>query len=365
MGLLNNNKIFDVARSHPKLENSFVQDAKGDWLFIERIHAGYGQAIDISDFYLCVDTKYQNLVVFESKLFGNVMLLDGAVQITENNWRPYQEGLAVGAILPKNINPEMTYEVLVIGGGDGGVATVALELFPNVRVTMVEIDEDVVKASQTFLPNISKSLTDPCERFKLHIQDGVAYVRNPENHNKYHAVIVDCTDPAGPAEGLFGEDFHQNLKKCLVKDGIVLQQSGTLDFQFSEVAECIQMMKRHYKYPVIFPVDMATYPGTMTLVGGCDVDLASEDRETLKLRYVSLHNLVKMTEYVGPYWLSNSINHLPPIYQRKLSGLLNRDNKQTVSFAGTTHVLLPPPSSKGGSFLGDADTGCQPGYERR
>lgn len=165
-------------------------------------------------------SKYQDIIVFHNKVFGNVLVLDDKIQVTEFDEFAYQEMIA---FLPLNChkNPE---NVLIIGGGDGGVAREVVK-HPLVKnVTQCEIDEDVVKVSKEFLPSMAKGFDDP--KMNLYIGDGLEFLRN--NKEKFDVIITDSSDPKGPAECLFGESYYQIMFESLREGGIVCAQGENL-----------------------------------------------------------------------------------------------------------------------------------------
>ena len=90
------------------------------------------------------------------------------------------------------------------------------------RVTQVDIDEGVTRASELFFPELCESNEDP--RAELRFEDGVKYIRNvPEG--SIDVVIVDSTDPVGPAVGLFEPDFFRDVYRALAPNGLLCQQS--------------------------------------------------------------------------------------------------------------------------------------------
>ena len=320
------NLIFsaDFKNAQDDDELHFSQDIDGVWWFREKIHKYWGQSIRVDGFQLYQRTDFQTLVVFYNTELGHVMLLDGAVQIAENNWHEYQETLVASTILPQYDDPTLPIEVLVIGGGDGGVATVARKLFPQANVTMVEIDEGVVNAAKKYFPVISESLRVDNPKFKLIIGDGIKYVSDPKNHHRFAAAIIDCTDPSpgGPAVGLFGTTFQENLKQCLKKNGIVLQQSGTLEMQLGEVQGTVDMMAKLYKHAFVLLVTQVTYPGKMALVGGSDFNIRNLDEAMLEERFSVVFNLGKLTKHFNPRVFLNGINNLPQEHQLWLDPML-------------------------------------------
>lgn len=120
--------------------------------------------------------------------------------------------------------------MLVIGGGDGGVLREVVKHESVQSVTLVEIDEAVVKVSKKFLPAMAVGFQHP--KVKVHIGDGFAYLK--ENEGSYDVIITDSSDPVGPAESLFQETFYDLMRKALLPGGIICTQGKPL----SVICEC-------------------------------------------------------------------------------------------------------------------------------
>lgn len=162
-------------------------------------------------------TKYQELALIETPQFGRMLVLDGAIQTTEKDEFVYHE-MITHVPLFTHPNPE---NVLVIGGGDGGTIREILKHSSVNKAVLVEIDERVVEISKKFLPTISNALDDP--RAKVVIEDGIKYVK--ENKNQFDVIIIDSTDPVGPAVGLFAVDFYRAVHEALRDGGIIVAQT--------------------------------------------------------------------------------------------------------------------------------------------
>jgi spermidine synthase len=162
-------------------------------------------------------SKYQRLDVLETKGFGRILTLDGLMMVTERDEFVYHEMIAH---VPLLVHPNPT-KVLVIGGGDGGTIREVLRHDCVQEAVLCEIDEEVVNASRKFLPGVAVGLNHP--RAKIHIGDGVEFIRNSEP-NTYDVIVIDSTDPIGPGVGLFSGDFYNSVKKALKKGGIVMAQ---------------------------------------------------------------------------------------------------------------------------------------------
>jgi spermidine synthase len=163
------------------------------------------------------ESKYQKIDIFDTEFFGRVMSLDGCFMITDRDEFMYQEMLSH----PGMCSHPGPRRVLIIGGGDGGVAREVLR-YPVERVDLVEIDEEVINAAKAYLPNLSVSFKDP--RLKVHNQDAFEFV---DRDGTYDLILVDSTDPIGFAASLFSEVFYMKAKKLLGKDGIIVTQAGS------------------------------------------------------------------------------------------------------------------------------------------
>ena len=153
-------------------------------------------------------SPYQKVRIYDTYGYGKMLAIDNMVMCTERDEAHYHEMIAHPAI---NVHPNPK-NILVIGGGDGGTIREVLK-HPSVdKVTMVEIDELVVKASKEHLPSLSKEFDNP--KLDLRIEDGIEFVKNaaPET---YDIILVDGSDPVGPAEGLFSDEFYQDCKKSI------------------------------------------------------------------------------------------------------------------------------------------------------
>ena len=198
-------------------------------------------------------TPYQYLEIYESPLFGRMLVLDGAVQTTEGDEFAYHEMLAHPALCTH----PAPRRVLIIGGGDGGLLEEVLK-HPVERVTMVEIDEAVVRAARQHLGTICRrAFDDP--RTALVIGDGIAYVRKTED--RFDVVLVDSPDPQGPAAGLFAPEFYAHVGRRLTPDGLVAVQSGSAVYQ----QDLIRTVRRHLgaAFPIVrtYLATVAAYPG--------------------------------------------------------------------------------------------------------
>ncbi|RFA30145.1 spermidine synthase [Alkalilimnicola ehrlichii] len=163
-------------------------------------------------------TPFQHIEVYQSTHWGKLLVIDGCVMLTSRDNFTYHEMMSHPALFT-HPNPK---RVLIIGGGDCGMLREVLK-HPGVeQAVQVDIDEGVTRAAQQFFPELCESNDDP--RATLLFDDGVQYVKDAAD-GSVDVVIVDSTDPVGPAEGLFGEAFMRDVHRILGDDGLLVQQS--------------------------------------------------------------------------------------------------------------------------------------------
>src|SRR6516164_1327548 len=153
-------------------------------------------------------TKHQHLVLFEHKFFGKVLMLDGATQVTTRDEFIYHEMMTHVPILAHG----KARQVLIVGGGDCGIAEEVLKHKSVERLTQVEIDASVVEFSKEHFREFTKPVLGN-KRFDLVIDDGMAFVQ--QTRERFDVIIVDSTDPEGPGAVLFTYDFYAACKRCL------------------------------------------------------------------------------------------------------------------------------------------------------
>ncbi len=205
-----------------------------------------------------VQSPYQRVRILESYKYGKMLALDDMVMTTEKDEFHYHEMISHPAMFTHG----NAKNILVIGGGDGGTVRELLRHEGVEKVTMVEIDGDVIESCKQFLPNIAAAFNDP--KLELIVGDGISYVAEAAD-NSYDLIIVDGSDPVGPAEGLFSVSFYKNCYRALKADGILVAQGESPKFNekaFSELNFTLRGIFGADKAPVsLFFVP--TYPTGM------------------------------------------------------------------------------------------------------
>ena len=187
-------------------------------------------------------SDYQRIDIFETPEFGRVLTLDGNVMLTERDEFIYDEMIVH---VPMAVHPNVR-RVLVIGGGDGGVAR-ELSYYKEIEeIDVVEPDEVFVDVCKKFFPDNARGLDDP--RVNVYYQDGLRFLRNKTE--EYDLIINDATDPFGHTEGLFTKEFYGSCYKALKEDGIMVYQHGS-PFYDEDKEECMKMHRKAFR---AFPV---------------------------------------------------------------------------------------------------------------
>lgn len=177
-----------------------------------------------------VQSPYQRVRILESYKYGKMLAIDDMVMTTENDEFHYHEMISHPAMFTHG----NAKNILVIGGGDGGTVRELLRHQGVEKVTMVEIDGEVIESCKQFLPQIAAEFDNP--KLELHVADGIAFAKNAADQT-YDLVIVDGSDPVGPAEGLFSVEFFKNCHRILKEGGILVAQGESPKFNEKAFAE--------------------------------------------------------------------------------------------------------------------------------
>jgi spermidine synthase len=207
----------------------------------------------IKDVIFSEPSEFQHVMILDSYDFGRMLVLDGVVQTTSIDGHIYNEMISH---IPLQLHPAAK-KVLIIGGGDCGAAREAAK-YPHIEeIHMVEIDEKVVQACKAHLQEVSGNLSDP--RVKFIYDDGVAFVR--EHENEYDVIIIDSSDPVGPAEALFSRDFYANVRRALKEDGLMVCQSQSPIFHLDILRRTYNNIGELFPHVKVYTATVPTYPG--------------------------------------------------------------------------------------------------------
>ncbi len=217
-------------------------------------------------------SQYQEIEIFENGFFGRVLTLDGLVMTTERDEFIYHEML----VHPAMVSHPAPERILIVGGGDGGTAREVLK-YPVKEVHLVEIDGMVIEASRRYLPTISSALDD--ERLRIHVEDATIWIE--DHRDEFDVVIVDSTDPIGPAEGLIGEAFFENVFRALRKDGIMVIQSESPHYHLDTIRTIAKRLFRIFPVLHMYTAPIPTYPGGYWAFSMVTKGLRIEERQEI------------------------------------------------------------------------------------
>jgi len=282
------------------MESKYLQQREDGLWLTEDERENLKVSYRIREVVFAQDSPVQNIMILDSYDFGRMLVLDGVVQTTSIDGYIYNELIAH---VPLNFHPNAR-NVLIIGGGDLGAAREVAK-YPNIeQIDLVEIDELVVKVCKEYLPEVSGNLSDP--RVNFLYQDGVKFVQNIQD--QYDVIIVDSSDPVGPAQQLFELSFYKDLYRALREDGLMVCQSQSPIFHQDILTQTYKHIQSLFPVTKLYTAIVPTYPG-----GLWSFTLGSK-------KYATLTGSVrgKNTLYVNQEILENCFN-LPEFLKRKIS----------------------------------------------
>jgi len=213
---------------------------------------GQCMSLEVEEVLFQAKSEFQDVLVFKSKTYGTVLALDGVIQLTERDEFAYQEMIAH---LPLCAHPDPK-KVLIIGGGDGGVLREVCKHESVEEITMCELDKMVPEVSKKYLPTISTHFNDP--RVNLLFADGFKYME--EKKGEFDVIIVDSSDPIGPAEVLFEKPFYVAMKNALREGGVICTQAECLWLHLDIIKTLLVQSKELYTTAEYAYTAIPTYP---------------------------------------------------------------------------------------------------------
>ncbi|QFQ32053.1 polyamine aminopropyltransferase [Buchnera aphidicola] len=256
----------------------------------EKLHCHLGQYFLIDTMLYQKKNKHHDIKIFNNSVMGNIMTIDDIVQTTEKDEFIYHEMLSHVPIFSHgNIK-----DVLIIGGGDGGILREICKHKNIKNITMVEIDVNIVNLCKKYFPKHSNNAyEDP--RLKLIIDDGLSFVK--KTNEKFDLIISDSTDPVGPGKNLFISKFYLYCKKILKKNGIFVSQNGIPFFQKNEIISTHKNLKKYFYDTSFYQAAIPSYYGGIMIFawGSDNIELRLIDLEKLKFR-------IKKTKLIFNYY---------------------------------------------------------------
>ena len=207
-----------------------------------------------------LQTDHQHLILFEQPYFGKMLMLDGATQISKRDEFIYQEMMSHVPLFAHG----NAKDILIIGGGDCGIAEEVLKHKEVKSLTQVEIDEKVVEFAKEHFPEFTEPVFAD-KRFTSVIDDGAKYVARTDR--RYDAIIVDSTDPIGPGKILFGEKFYSGCRHCMKPGGVLVTQNGVPFFQKNELTATMSKFRRLFADASCYVAAIPVYVGGHMAMG--------------------------------------------------------------------------------------------------
>lgn len=224
------------------------------------------------------ESLFQKIKVYNSIGFGRILLLDGAFQTSERDEFIYHEMISHLPLFYHR-NPK---KVLIIGGGDGGTLEEVLK-HPIEKVWMVEIDKKVIEVSKKYLSSISKRAFKD-KRAEVVIGDGVKFIKDYKSF--FDVIILDLSDPWGPAKKLISKSFYKNIRQALKKDGFISAQSGSFFCQSELVALISRRLRKIFSFVKVHRAPVLIYGvGDFSFTIASDVDFKKADFKKIKKRF--------------------------------------------------------------------------------
>jgi spermidine synthase len=281
---------------------TYIQEKDGNLWLTEDERENLKISYRIKEVIFSEQSSFQHVMILDTFDFGRMLVLDGVVQTTSIDGHIYNEMISH---IPLTIHPNPK-KVLIIGGGDCGVAREAAKYESVEQIDMVEIDEIVVKVCKEHLPEVSGNLSDP--RVNFIYADGVKFAA--EKENEYDVIIVDSSDPVGPAEQLFSKSFYESLHRALKEDGLMVCQSQSPIFHFDVLKQTYQHIDSLFPFTKLYTATVPTYPGglwSFTLGSKKHIDIPAGT------------TFAKQTKYVNQDILERCF-YLPQFVKDKLNG---------------------------------------------
>lgn len=264
-----------------------------DKFYKEITPAGFGIAIKVKEVLFSDNSEFQKVEIIDTdSALGKILTLDDLMMTTEGDEQFYHEMISHIPMM----HHKAPKTVLVIGGGDGGTVREVLKHNTVEKVVLCEIDGMVIDACKKFLPTIAGELDNP--KVEVLVQDAIEYIKDKKD--EFDIVLIDSTDPMGPGEGLFTEEFYTNVRKSLKKGGIVAAQSESPVVNKEEIKKMYNLLKKVFPVTSTFTSPIPTYPGGYWAWAFCSEEVeplsyfaenrASEITKTCKIYNKEYHN---------------------------------------------------------------------------
>ena len=251
-------------------------------VFNETLHPGVQVSYTCDEILYQEKTEHQDLVLFSNPVFGKILMLDGVTQVTTRDEFIYHEMMSHVPIIAHGA----AKSVLIVGGGDCGLAEEVLKHASVESLVQVEIDKSVVDFSKEHFADFNTGVLEN-PRFELIIEDGLKFAA--ETDRRFDVVIVDSTDPHGPGAVLFSEEFYRDIHRILTPSGVLVTLTVVPVLQRDELVTSVERFSRIFKDAAAYIAAIPTYfGGHMTLGWASDnPELRKQAVQVLEERFKS------------------------------------------------------------------------------
>ena len=276
-----------------------------DFWFTETVNDIVGNTIKVKERIFSGRSEFQKIEILDTYQYGRTLILEGSVMLTEKDEFTYHEMISHVPLFTHQ-NPE---HVLVIGGGDGGTIREVMKHPTVTRAKLVEIDPMVIEKSKQFLPFVSCEMENP--RVEVIIQDGIQYVKR--HRGTFDVILIDSTDPIGPAVGLYQKEFFEGVYKALKDDGIMVGQSESPFFDQDVVRELYAILKPLFPIRKMYLAPVPSYPSGFWSFAFCSkkydpiLDNRCEDLRRLNLTTRYYNEAIHQAAFAIPNFIQELI----------------------------------------------------------
>ncbi|SCU92389.1 LAMI_0E10132g1_1 [Lachancea mirantina] len=288
--------------THPTIKDGWFREIS------DTMWPGEAMTLKVEQVLVHEKSKYQDVLIFKSTTYGNVLVLDNVIQATERDEFSYQEMIAHLA-LNSHPNPK---KVLVIGGGDGGVLREVVKHESVEEAWLCDIDEAVIRLSKQYLPDMAKSYSHP--KVRTHIGDGFQFLR--DYRNTFDVIITDSSDPEGPAQSLFQKAYFELLDSALTESGVITTQAESMWLHLPIIKDLKKACSEVFAVAEYAYTTIPTYPsgqiGFMVCCKNKNVDVKkplrelSDNEEAKRYRYYNKR--IHEASFVLPTWVANELD---------------------------------------------------------
>jgi len=263
-----------------------------EWFSERYFHKNVATSFKIKSVLHSEKSEFQKIEVLDTYGVGRLLLLDGKTMVSDADEFVYHE---VMAHIPTMVHPKVK-NVLIIGGGDGGIVREFVKHPEIERIDLVEIDERVIDVSKEFFPDCTSGLSD--KRVNIRPQDGVEYIKSFKDF--FDIIIIDSTDPEDFAAGLFTKEFYQHVSDALTKDGIMMAQTENPFYDEYGIKNFYDNLRSVYPVVKSFTGPMLIYPGVFWTFAYASKGLIPTELNSSKIPF--MHELEKSLKWYNTNW---------------------------------------------------------------